>query len=233
MRYIISSDRNQTVTSPDIEEAVKGAVASKFRTSGQTCVCANRILVEDQVFDEFSRKYADAVNNLVVGDGTRSDTDIGPLINQAAVEKVVRHVDDAVSRGAEVLTGGKRHELGGTYFEPTVLSNVGADMLITREETFGPVAPLMRFSGEEQAVAIANDSNYGLAAYVFTKDFGRVWRVAEALEVGSVGVNTGGMSTETAPAGGGKESGIGREGAKYGIEDYLEVKYLCLAGIGL
>lgn len=215
----------------DIDAAVEGAIASKFRTAGQTCVCANRVLVEDGVFDEFEERFTKAVKALKVGNGFHEGVDIGPLINESAVEKVQAHVDDAVGKGASLKCGGGRHNLAGTFFAPTVLSDVTADMIITREETFGPVAPLMRFSGEDEAIRIANDTKYGLAAYVFSKDIGKVWRVSEALECGSVGVNTGVMSTEIAPAGGMKESGIGREGSKYGIDDFLELKYICMAGL--
>jgi len=215
----------------DIDAAVAGAIASKFRTSGQTCVCLNRLLVEDGVYEEFETKFTVAARALRVGNGLHDGIDLGPLINQAAVEKVERHIADALGKGAKLLLGGNRHRLGGTFFEPTVLSDVTGDMLVTQEETFGPVAPLMRFSGEEEAISIANDTRYGLAGYLFSRDIGRIWRVAEAMECGSVGVNTGVMSTEVAPAGGMKESGIGREGSKYGIEDYIELKYLCLAGL--
>lgn len=215
----------------DIDAAVEGAIASKFRTAGQTCVCANRLLIEDDVYDEFAKKFTDAVKQLKVGNGFHDGVEIGPLINEQAIEKVQRHVDDAISKGATLLCGGGRHQLSGTYFEPTVLGKVSSDMIITKEETFGPVAPLINFSGEDEAVAIANDTRYGLAAYVFSRDIGRVLRISEAIECGSVGVNTGVMSTEIAPAGGMKESGIGREGSKYGIDDFLEIKYICLAGL--
>ena len=215
----------------DIDAAVEGAIASKFRTAGQTCVCANRILVEDDVYDAFAEKFTAAARKLKVGNGFDEGVDLGPLINESAVGKVQRHVDDAVAKGAGLLCGGVRHEMSGTFYPPTVLSNVTAEMIVTQEETFGPVAPLIRFSGEDEAVRIANDTRYGLAAYVFSRDIGRVWRVADALEAGSVGVNTGVMSTEVAPAGGMKESGIGREGSRYGIDDFLELKYICMAGL--
>lgn len=215
----------------DLDAAVEGLMASKFRCSGQTCVCANRILVEDGVYDDFADRFAAAVRTLKVGNGFESGVDQGPLIDERAVEKVQRHVDDAVSRGARVIVGGKSHALGGMYYEPTVLTEVTDDMIVMREETFGPVAPLIRFKGEAEAIRIANDTDYGLAGYFYTRDLGRAWRMAEELEVGSVGVNTGVMSTEVAPAGGVKESGTGREGSKYGIDDFLELKYVCMAGI--
>jgi succinate-semialdehyde dehydrogenase / glutarate-semialdehyde dehydrogenase len=216
----------------DIEAAVDGAVASKFRTSGQTCVCANRIFVQNGIYDRFKEAFSEAVQRLVVGNGFDDGVLQGPLINEQALEKVERHVADARACGATVAAGGSRHRLGGTFFEPTVLGDVTTDMLVTREETFGPVAPLLRFSTEDEVVALANDTPYGLAGYFYARDLGRVWRVAEALECGSVGVNTGVMSTEIAPAGGFKESGIGREGARYGIEEFLELKYLCISGVG-
>src|SRR5579872_879857 len=215
----------------DIEEAVKGAIASKYRNAGQTCVCANRILVQDGVYDAFSKRLAEAASEMKVGNGAEQGVVIGPLIDMKAVEKVETHIADALEKGAKVVIGGHRSSLGGSFFEPTVLSGVTTDMMITREETFGPVAPVYRFKTEEEAVTMANDTEFGLAAYFYSRDIGRIWRVAEALEYGIVGINEGIISTEIAPFGGMKESGIGREGSKYGIEDYLEIKYLCLGGI--
>jgi succinate-semialdehyde dehydrogenase/glutarate-semialdehyde dehydrogenase len=215
----------------DIEMAVKGAIASKYRNAGQTCVCANRILVQDGVYAAFSERLAEAAGAMQVGDGAKVGTVIGPLIDMKAVEKVESHVADAVKKGAKIAVGGHRHALGGSFFEPTVLTGVTTDMLITREETFGPVAPLYRFKTEAEAIKMANDTEFGLAAYFYSRDIGRIFRVAEALEYGIVGINEGIISTEIAPFGGVKESGIGREGSKYGIEDYLEIKYLCLGGI--
>ena len=216
----------------DIDEAVLGAMASKFRNTGQTCVCANRLLVQDGVYEEFSRKLATAVEEMRVGDGLKGETEQGPMIDMAAVEKVEEHIQDAVSKGAKVISGGSRHDLGGTFFQPTVLAEVNTDMKVTKEETFGPVAPLYRFETEEQALQMANDTEFGLAAYFYSRDIGRVWRVMEGLEYGIVGVNEGIISTEVAPFGGMKESGTGREGSKYGIEDYLEIKYCLIGGIG-
>jgi succinate-semialdehyde dehydrogenase/glutarate-semialdehyde dehydrogenase len=215
----------------DIDMAVKGAMASKYRNAGQTCVCANRILVQDGVYDAFARKLADSVASMKVGPGTETGTVIGPLIDMKAVEKVEDHIADAIKKGAKLVVGGKRHKLGGSFFEPTVLTEVNTQMKVTREETFGPVAPLFRFTTDQQAIEMANDTVYGLAAYFYSRDIGRCWRVSEALEYGIVGVNEGIISTEIAPFGGVKESGIGREGSKYGIEEYLEVKYLCMGGI--
>ena len=215
----------------DLDQAVKGAIASKYRNAGQTCVCANRILVQDGVYDAFARKLADSVSSMKVGPGTETGTVIGPLIDMKAVEKVEDHIGDAVKKGAKVVVGGKRHALGGSFFQPTVLTEVNTQMKVTREETFGPVAPLFRFTTDEQAIEMANDTVYGLAAYFYSRDIGRIWRAAEALEYGIVGINEGIISTEIAPFGGVKESGIGREGSKYGIEEYLEVKYLCMGGI--
>ena len=215
----------------DLDAAVAGAMASKYRNTGQTCVCANRFLIQDQVYDAFAARLATAVAGLRVGDGLRGETDQGPLIDMAAVEKVEEHIADAVGRGARVAAGGGRHALGGTFFEPTILTEVTPEMQVAREETFGPVAPLFRFSSENQALAMANDTEFGLAAYFYARDMGRVWRVSEALEYGIVGVNTGIISTEVAPFGGVKESGIGREGSKYGIDDFVEIKYMCLSGI--
>jgi succinate-semialdehyde dehydrogenase/glutarate-semialdehyde dehydrogenase len=215
----------------DIDAAVTGAVASKYRNTGQTCVCANRLLVQAGIYDEFAAKLAQAVSQLKVGDGLKGETQQGPLINQAAVQKVEGHISDAVAQGAKVVCGGKRHALGGTFFEPTILTEVTASMRIASEETFGPVAPLFRFQTEAEAIALANDTRYGLAAYFYSRDLGRVWRVAEALEYGIIGINEGLLSTEVAPFGGVKESGIGREGSKYGVEDFLEIKYLCMGGL--
>jgi succinate-semialdehyde dehydrogenase / glutarate-semialdehyde dehydrogenase len=215
----------------DIEMAVKGAIASKYRNAGQTCVCANRFLVQDGVYDAFTKRLVEVAGAMKVAGGFEPGAVIGPLIDMKAVEKVEAHIADAVKKGAKVVAGGHRHALGGTFFEPTVLTNVTTDMVITREETFGPVAPLYRFKTDDQAVKMANDTEFGLAAYFYSRDIGRIFRVAEALEYGIVGINEGIISTEIAPFGGVKESGIGREGSKYGIEDYLEIKYLCLGGI--
>ena len=216
----------------DIDEAVLGAMASKFRNTGQTCVCANRLLVQDGVYEEFSKKLAAAVEEMRVGDGLKGETEQGPMIDMAAVEKVEEHIEAAVAKGAKIISGGSRHDLGGTFFQPTVLAEVNTDMKVTKEETFGPVAPLYRFETEEQALQMANDTEFGLAAYFYSRDIGRVWRVMEGLEYGIVGVNEGIISTEVAPFGGMKESGTGREGSKYGIEDYLEIKYGLIGGIG-
>lgn len=215
----------------DLDAAVAGAMASKYRNTGQTCVCANRILVQDGIHDAFAAKLAEAVKRLAVGPGLGGDTQQGPLINAQAVEKVERHIADALSKGAKVLLGGKRHALGGTFFEPTILTDVTAEMTCAREETFGPVAPLFRFRTEDEAVRMANDTEFGLAAYFYSRDMGRCWRVSAALEYGIVGVNEGIISTEVAPFGGMKESGIGREGSKYGIEEFLEIKYVCMGGL--
>ena len=213
----------------DVDAAVAGAMASKYRNAGQTCVCANRLLVQDGIYEAFARKLAEQVGGLTVGSGFDAGTTQGPLIDAQALEKVEAHVADAVGKGARVLTGGKRHARGGTFFEPTVLADVTPDMRCAREETFGPVAPLFRFRDEAEAIALANATEYGLAAYFYARDVGRVWRVAEALEYGMVGINVGIIANEVAPFGGVKQSGIGREGSKYGIEEYLELKYLCLA----
>jgi succinate-semialdehyde dehydrogenase / glutarate-semialdehyde dehydrogenase len=215
----------------DLDAAVEGVMASKYRNTGQTCVCANRILVQDGVYEAFTGKMAIAVNALKVGDGFEAGVTQGPLIEMAAVEKVESHINDAISKGASIVTGGKRHALGGTFFEPTMLRDVTPQMLVARDETFGPVAPLFRFQSEKEAIQMANDTEFGLAAYFYARDIGRVYRVAEALEYGIVGINAGIISTEVAPFGGVKESGVGREGSKYGIEDYLEMKYLCLGGV--
>ncbi len=215
----------------DIDAAVSGAIASKYRNTGQTCICANRFLVEDGVHDAFVEKLAAASDRLKVADGFEPGAEQGPLINEAAVEKVEDHIRDAVEKGAQIVTGGNRHALGGTFFQPTVLAGVTPDMRVAREETFGPVSPVFRFSGETNALRMANDTEYGLAAYFYTRDAGRVWRIAEALEYGIMGINTGLISTAVAPFGGMKQSGIGREGGKYGIDEYLEVKYLCMGEI--
>ena len=215
----------------DIDAAVEGAMMSKFRNTGQTCVCANRILVQDGVYDQFADKLATAVAELRVGNGLEEGTSQGPLIDMNALSKVEEHVADAQAKGAVVIAGGARHDLGGTFYQPTVLTGVTTDMKVTREETFGPVAPLYRFHDDDEGVAMANDTEFGLASYFYAGARGRVWRVAEALESGIVGVNTGIISTEVAPFGGIKESGVGREGSKYGVDDFLEIKYVCLGGI--
>jgi succinate-semialdehyde dehydrogenase/glutarate-semialdehyde dehydrogenase len=215
----------------DLEAAVQGALASKYRNSGQTCVCANRILVQDGIYDRFAEKLASEVIKLKVGEGTEIGVMQGPLINEAAVAKVEAHVKDAVAQGARVAAGGKRHKLGGTFYEPTVLTNVTTKMLLAREETFGPVAPLFRFRDEKEAVAIANGTPFGLAAYFYTRDLSRAWRVAEALEYGIVGVNEGIISSELAPFGGVKQSGLGREGSHHGIEEFIELKYVMMGGL--
>jgi len=215
----------------DLDAAVEGAIASKYRNTGQTCVCANRLFVQDSVYDAFADKLSAAVRKLKPAPGLEAGATQGPLIDDKAVQKVEEHVSDALSKGAKVKVGGKRHALGGRFFEPTVLTDVTPSMLVAREETFGPVAPLFRFKTDADAIAMANDTPFGLAAYFYGRDIGRVWRVAEALETGIVGVNTGIISTEVAPFGGVKESGLGREGSKYGIEEFLEIKYICLGGI--
>jgi succinate-semialdehyde dehydrogenase/glutarate-semialdehyde dehydrogenase len=215
----------------DLDAAVQGAIASKFRNTGQTCVCANRLLVQEGVYDAFAKKLAAAVSTLRVGDGLAGATDQGPLIDAKAVAKVEEHIADALSKGAKVTLGGKPHALGHTFFEPTILTQVTPAMMVAREETFGPVAPLFRFKTEAEAIAMANDTEFGLAAYMYTRDLARSWRVSEALEYGIVGLNTGIISTEVAPFGGVKESGNGREGSKYGILDYTEIKYVCVGGI--
>jgi succinate-semialdehyde dehydrogenase/glutarate-semialdehyde dehydrogenase len=215
----------------DLDAAVEGAMISKYRNAGQTCVCANRILVQDKVYDAFAAKLAEKVKALKVGPGTEAGVQIGPLIDDKAVAKVEEHVQDAVAKGAKVLVGGKKHALGGLFYEPTLLTEVSTKMKVTREETFGPVAPLFRFKTEEEGIAMANDTEFGLASYFYARDVGRIWRVGEGLESGMVGINTGLISNEVAPFGGVKESGIGREGSKYGIEEYLEVKYLCMGGV--
>ena len=215
----------------DLDAAVAGAIASKYRNTGQTCVCANRLLVQKGVYQAFTEKLVAAVQKLRVGDGLAGETEQGPLIDGAALKKVEEHIADATGKGAKVATGGKRHALGGTFFEPTVLTGVTPGMMVAREETFGPVAPLFIFTSEEEAIAMANDTEFGLAAYLYTRDLARSWRVSEALEYGIVGLNTGLISTEVAPFGGVKESGTGREGSKYGLLEYTEIKYVCVGEI--
>ena len=215
----------------DLDAAVEGAIASKYRNAGQTCVCANRLYVQAGVYDEFARRLAAKVAEFKVGHGTEPGVTIGPLIEAAAVAKVEEHIADALAKGATLALGGKRHALGGLFFEPTLLTGVTAEMRVAREETFGPVAPLFKFADEAEVIAQANATEFGLAAYFFSRDIGRIFRVAEALETGMVCVNSGLLSTEVAPFGGVKQSGLGREGSRYGIEDYLEVKYVCLAGL--
>ena len=222
--FIVFDDAN-------IDSAIEGAMASKFRNTGQTCVCANRLFVQDGVYDAFAEKLAKRVASMKIGNGLEDGVMQGPLIDMTAVLKVEEHIEDAVSKGARVLTGGKRHARGGQFFEPTVIADVNPSMKVTREETFGPLAPLYRFSTEEELLRLANDTEYGLAAYFYSRDIGRVWRVAEGLESGMVGINVGIISTEVAPFGGVKESGIGREGSKYGLDEFLEVKYLCMGDI--
>ncbi len=215
----------------DLDAAVEGALASKYRNAGQTCVCANRLYVQEGVYDAFAKKLADKVAQFKVGAGTEAGVTIGPLIEEAAVRKVEEHVADALAKGATAVLGGKRHARGGLFFEPTVLTGVTPAMRVAREETFGPVAPLFRFKTDEEAIAMANDTEFGLAAYFYSRDVGRIFRAAEAIESGMIGVNTGLISTAEAPFGGVKQSGLGREGSKYGIDEYLEIKYLCLAGL--
>jgi succinate-semialdehyde dehydrogenase/glutarate-semialdehyde dehydrogenase len=215
----------------DLDAAVEGALIAKYRNAGQTCVCANRIYVQDRVYDAFAAKLVAAVDKLKVGNGREAGVTQGPLIDANAVEKVEEHIADAVSKGGRVLTGGKRHALGHTFFEPTVIADVTTDMRVAREETFGPLAPLFRFQTDDDVVAMANDTEFGLASYFYARDIGRIWRVAEALESGMVGINTGLISNEVAPFGGVKQSGLGREGSKYGMDDYLVIKYLCMGGL--
>jgi succinate-semialdehyde dehydrogenase/glutarate-semialdehyde dehydrogenase len=215
----------------DLDAAVAGAMASKYRNAGQTCVCANRLLVQDGIYDAFAAKLAEAVAKLKVGPSLSGDVQQGPLINEDAVAKVEELLADAVGKGAQIACGGRRHALGGTFFEPTIFTGVTPAMRVAREEIFGPVAPLFRFHTEEEAIRMANDTEFGLAAYFYARDIARVWRVAEGLEYGIVGINEGLISTEVAPFGGVKESGIGREGSKYGIDDFVEIKYLCMGGI--
>ena len=215
----------------DMDSAVSGAIASKYRNTGQTCVCANRFLVQGGVYDTFAERLAEASSQLVVGPGLEGETQQGPLIDEDAVAKVEEHIQDAVDKGAEVIQGGNRHPLGGNFFEPTVIANVNTQMKVAREETFGPLAPIFRFETDDEAVQLANDTEFGLAAYFYSRDIGRIWRVAEQLEYGIVGINTGIISTEVAPFGGMKESGIGREGSHYGLDEFLEVKYMCMGDI--
>ena len=222
--FIVFDDAN-------LDAAVAGAMASKYRNAGQTCVCANRMLVQEGVYDAFAEKLAAAVDDLKVGDGTEEGITIGPLINEGAANDVMSFIDDAVSKGASVLTGGRRSDLGTCFIEPTILTDVSDDMRVFREEIFGPVAPLFKFSTEEEAIAMANDTEFGLASYFYSRDIGRIWRVGEGLEYGIVGINEGIISNEMAPFGGVKESGQGREGSKYGLDDYLEIKYMCMGGI--
>jgi succinate-semialdehyde dehydrogenase / glutarate-semialdehyde dehydrogenase len=212
----------------DLDDAVAGAMASKFRNAGQTCVCANRILVQSGIHDAFVARLRTAIESLVVGNGFDETSGQGPLISEAAVAKVQAHIDDAVAGGATVVTGGGRHPLGQTFFEPTLVTGATNDMLVAREETFGPLAAVIRFETEQEALAMANDTEFGLAAYFFTRDLGRTWRVGEALEFGVVGINTGLISYEGAPFGGVKESGLGREGSRHGIDDFTDLKYLCI-----
>ena len=213
----------------DLDAAADGAIISKYRNAGQTCVCANRLLVQDSVYDAFAAKLVERVRKLKVGNGMDTGVTIGPMIDHHAVAKVEEHIADARARGAHVIEGGERHALGGTFFQPTVITGVDSSMRMTKEETFGPVAPLFRFKDEAEAIRMANDTEFGLASYFYARDLGRVWRVSEGLEYGMVGINTGLISTAIAPFGGMKQSGLGREGSKYGVEDYLQVKYLCMA----
>ena len=215
----------------DLDAAVEGAIASKYRNAGQTCVCANRLYVQSGVYDEFAKKLAVAVAKLQVGNGVEAGVTTGPMIEEKAVQKVEEHIADATSKGASIILGGKRHTLGHSFFEPTILTNVTQQMLVAREETFGPLAPLFKFETEEEVIQYANDTEFGLASYFYSRDIGRIFRVSEALEYGMVGVNSGLISNEVAPFGGVKQSGLGREGSKYGIEDYLIIKYTCLAGL--
>lgn len=215
----------------DLDAAVEGAIASKYRNAGQTCVCANRLYVQDGVYEQFAEKLVAAVEKLKVGNGVEEGVTQGPLIDEKAVQKVEEHVADALSKGGRLLTGGKRHALGHSFFQPTVIADIGNDMMVAKEETFGPLAPLFRFKTDEEVIALANDTEFGLASYFYSRDIGRIWRVAEGLECGIVGVNTGLISTEVAPFGGVKQSGLGREGSQHGIDEYLVVKYICLGGI--
>lgn len=215
----------------DVDAAVAGAMASKYRNSGQTCVCVNRFLVQDGIHDRFIAAFKSAVEALNVGNGAEEGITQGPLINEKGIIKVEDHVNDVIDKGGKLITGGKRHALGGTFFEPTILSGVTSDMIVAREETFGPVSPIFRFKTDNEAIQMANDTEFGLAAYFYTRDLGRAWKISEALEYGIVGVNEGIISTEVAPFGGVKESGLGREGSKYGIEDFLEMKYVAMGGI--
>ena len=216
----------------DLDAAVQGAMASKFRNTGQTCVCVNRFYVQDGIYDAFTRRLAEAVSKLRIGDALQGEVDQGPLINEAALKKVRQHVDDALKHGATVLTGGRPHPLGGTFYEPTVLTDANEAMLVAQEETFGPVAACFRFSTEAEVIERANNTPFGLSAYFYTRDLGRAWRVADALESGMVGINEGIISTEVAPFGGVKQSGLGREGSKYGLDEYVELKYMMMSGLG-
>lgn len=222
--FIVFDDAN-------LDAAVDGAIASKFRNTGQTCVCANRILVHDSIYAEFTKKFVHAVSQLKVGNGLASEVQQGPLINQSALDKVERHIKDAVAKGGRILYGGKPHHLGGLFFEPTVLGEANSSMILAKEETFGPVAPLFRFHTEEEAILMANDTEFGLASYFYSMNIDRIWRVAENLECGIVGINSGIISSEVAPFGGIKQSGMGREGSKYGIESFFEIKYLCMESL--
>lgn len=215
----------------DLDAAIEGAMASKYRNSGQTCVCANRIYVHEKVYDAFADKLVAAVSKLKVGNGMEEGVNQGPLIDNAAVEKIKEHIEDALSKGGKLLAGGKPHALGQSFFEPTIITGVTTDMKVAREETFGPLAPLFKFSSDEEVIKLANDTEFGLAAYFYSRDIGRVWRIAEALEYGMVGINTGIVSNEAAPFGGVKQSGLGREGSHFGLDDYLVVKYMCIGGI--
>lgn len=215
----------------DIDAAVSGAMQSKFRNGGQTCVCANRIYVQASVYDAFVEKFAQQVSQIKVGNGLESETEQGPLINQAAVEKVTEHIQDALAKGGRLVTGGHPHTLGGSFFQPTIIADANSKMLVAKEETFGPLAPIFKFDTEAEVIAMANDTEFGLASYFYSRDIGRIFRVSEALEAGLVGVNSGVISTEIAPFGGYKESGLGREGSKYGIDDYINIKYVCMAGL--
>ncbi|QAU32804.1 NADP-dependent succinate-semialdehyde dehydrogenase [Janthinobacterium sp. 17J80-10] len=215
----------------DLDAAVEGALASKYRNTGQTCVCANRLYVQDGVYDTFAEKLVAAVNKLKVGNGLEAGVTQGPLIDENAVAKIEEHIADVVAKGGKVIAGGKRHALGQTFFEPTVVRDATASMLVAKEETFGPLAPLFRFHSDEEVIGLANDTEFGLASYFYSRDIGRIWRVAEGLEYGMVGINTGLISNEMAPFGGVKQSGIGREGSKYGLDDYMVTKYLCMGGI--
>src|SRR5450830_545003 len=215
----------------DLDSAVEGAMASKYRNAGQTCVCANRLYVQDGVYDAFAKKLVVAVEKLKVGNGVEASVTQGPLIDGAAILKVEQHIADAIAKGGRLLTGGKRHALGHSFFEPTVIADTSSDMMVAREETFGPLAPLFRFKTDAEAIELANDTEFGLASYFFSRDIGRIWRVAEGLESGMVGINTGIISNEVAPFGGVKQSGLGREGSKYGMDDYLVIKYLCMGGL--
>lgn len=220
--FIVFDDAN-------LKEAVQGIMASKFRNSGQTCVCANRIYAQSGIYPKLCVELEKAMQELKVGNGLEEGVNQGPLISQNALEKVKEHIADALKKGAKLLKGGKEHTLGGTYFEPTLICNVESNMLVAKEETFGPLAPIFKFESEEEVITMANDTEFGLAAYFFTQDYKRQWRVAEALEYGMVGINTGLISNEVAPFGGVKHSGLGREGSKYGLEEYMELKYLCLS----